>query len=54
MTVKIDTPTFEGQLDPTKFFNWLDDMDHYFEWYEMNDERQVRFAKIKLVKTLFG
>ena len=48
-SVKIDARTFEGQLDPTKFLNWLADMDHYFEWYEMNDERQVFFAKMKLV-----
>ena len=24
-------------------------MDNYFEWYDMTDERRVRFAKIKLV-----
>ena len=38
-SVKIDAPTFEGQLDPTKFLDWLAYMDRYFEWYEMNDER---------------
>ena len=47
--VKIEAPTFDGQLDPTKFIDWLADMDHYFEWYEMSDERRVRFAKMKLV-----
>ena len=47
--VKIEAPNFDGQLDPTKFLDWLADMDHYFEWYEINDERRVRFAKIKLV-----
>ena len=24
-------------------------MDHYFEWYNMDDERRIRFAKIKLL-----
>ena len=24
-------------------------MDHYFEWYDMNDERKIRFAKMKLL-----
>jgi len=24
-------------------------MDHYFDWYDMSDERRVRFAKMKLV-----
>ena len=24
-------------------------MDHYFDWYDMSDERRIRFAKMKLV-----
>ncbi|KAK8963669.1 hypothetical protein KSP40_PGU019518 [Platanthera guangdongensis] len=24
-------------------------MDHYFEWYDMSDERCVRFVKMKLI-----
>ena len=24
-------------------------MNHYFDWYDMSDERSVRFAKMKLV-----
>ena len=24
-------------------------MDHYFDWYDMFDERRSRFAKMKLV-----
>ena len=47
--VKIEAPNFDGQLDLTKFLDWLADMDHYFEWYDMSDERRVRFAKIKLL-----
>ena len=47
--VKIEAPSFDGQLDPTKFLDWLADMDHYFEWYDMSEERRVRFAKMKLV-----
>jgi len=23
-------------------------MDHYFDWYDMNDEHKVKFAKMKL------
>ena len=48
-SVKIEAPSFEGQLDPTKFLDWLADMEHYFEWYDMCDERRVRFAKMKLL-----
>ena len=47
--VKVEAPSFDGQMDQTKFMDWLADMDHYFEWYNMSEERQVRFAKIKLV-----
>ena len=45
--VKIEAPSFDGQLDSTKFIDWLADMDHYFEWYDMSNEREVRFAKMK-------
>ena len=37
--VKVEVPSFDGQLDPTKFLDWLADMDHYFEWYDMSKER---------------
>ena len=47
--VKIEAPSFDGQLDPTKFLDWLADMDHYFEWYDMSKERRVRFAMMKLL-----
>ena len=36
-------------MDPTKFLDWLADMEHYFERYDMCDERHVRFAKIQLL-----
>ena len=47
--VKVEASSFDGQMDPTKFLDWLADMDHYFAWYDMSEERQVKFAKIKLV-----
>ena len=48
--VKVEAHSFDGQMDPTKFLDWLADMDHYFEWYNMSEERRVRFAKIKLLR----
>ncbi|KAK8923695.1 hypothetical protein KSP39_PZI019139 [Platanthera zijinensis] len=47
--IRLDAPSFDGRLDPKAFSDWLLDMDHYFEWYDMSDERCVRFAKMKLV-----
>lgn len=28
--------------------DWLRSMDQYFDWYDMNDARRIRFAKMKL------
>ncbi|KAK8951463.1 hypothetical protein KSP39_PZI004161 [Platanthera zijinensis] len=47
--IRLDAPTFDGRLEPKAFSDWLLDMDHYFDWYDMSDERCVRFAKMKLV-----
>ena len=47
--IKLKAPTFDGQLDSQIFFDWISDMDHYFDWYDMSDERRVRFAKMKIV-----
>eukprot|EP00268_Persea_americana_P009861 TRINITY_DN13956_c0_g3_i2.p2 TRINITY_DN13956_c0_g3~~TRINITY_DN13956_c0_g3_i2.p2 ORF type:complete len:164 (-),score=18.23 TRINITY_DN13956_c0_g3_i2:397-888(-) len=48
-SVKVEAPSFDGQIDPRAYSDWESDMDHYFEWYEMSDKRKVRFAKMKLV-----
>jgi len=41
-------PAFDGSYDNQVFFDWLSYMDNYFEWYNMSDERRVRFARMKL------
>jgi len=35
--VKIEAPTFDGTYDPRVFSDWLEDTDHYFDWYGMDD-----------------
>ncbi|XP_038970638.1 uncharacterized protein LOC113461045 [Phoenix dactylifera] len=47
-SIKIDAPSYDGRLDPKVFIDWLADMDHYFEWYSLSEDRRVRFAKMKL------
>lgn len=47
--VEVQTPKFDELVDPKPFNDWLADMDHYFEWYEMSEHRWVRFSKMKLV-----
>nr|CAD1833634.1 unnamed protein product [Ananas comosus var. bracteatus] len=46
--VKVDAPSFDGKLNPKAFTDWLVDMEQYFDWYDMSDNRRVRFAKMKL------
>ena len=36
-------------MDLQIFLDWISDMDHYFDWYDMSDERRIQFAKMKLV-----
>jgi len=33
----------------SNFLNWTLDMDHYFDWHNISDERRIQFVKIKLV-----
>ncbi|XP_024200577.1 uncharacterized protein LOC112203910 [Rosa chinensis] len=47
--VKVEVPDFEGKTDPIVFSDWLARIEEYFDWYDMDDERRVRFAKMKLV-----
>lgn len=49
--IKVDAPTFEGQLDPWIFDKWIRDMDQFFGWYNLSENRRVRFAKMKLSGT---
>ena len=48
-SVKVEVPSFMGCLDPNEYLDWEADMIHYFEWYDMSEERKIRFAKIKLL-----
>src|SRR4051812_26802733 len=41
-SVKIDAPTFDGSLEPQLFLDWLQQMDRYFSWYTMPEERKVK------------
>ena len=47
--VKVDAHSFDGTLDPIKFLEWLSEIEDYFEWYGLEDDRRVGLAKIKLL-----
>jgi len=45
----LDVSNFGGRLDPQYYLDWVMSLEHYFKWYEMSQERRVRFAAMKLV-----
>lgn len=46
--IRVEAPAFDGSLDPKAFLEWVQDMDHFFTWYNMPEDRRVSFAKMKL------
>jgi len=46
---KIEAPTFDGRHDPWIFDMWIHDIDRFFEWHNLSNNRKVRFAKMKLI-----
>ena len=47
--IKVDVSNFDGRLDPQYYLDWVMSLERYFKWYEMSQERRVRFAAMKLV-----
>jgi len=47
--IKLEVPTFDDQLSFQVFLYWKSAIDHYFDWYDMSDEKRIQFAKKKLV-----
>ena len=44
-----EAPTFDGCRNPKAFIDWVHEMNQFFEWYKLSDDRKVRFAKLKLI-----
>ena len=47
--IKVEAHTFDGVRNPQVYNDWVREMEHFFEWYELFEDRNVRFAKMKLV-----
>ena len=43
-----DLSNYNGSLNPEKLIDWINDMEKFFEYEEMNDEKKVKFAVTKL------
>jgi len=39
--IKLEAPAFDGQLDSQNFLDWTSNIEHYFDWYNMSDDRQI-------------
>jgi hypothetical protein len=46
---KIEAPTFDGRHGPWIFDMWIRDMDRFFKWHNLSDNRKDRFAKMKRI-----
>ena len=44
-----EAPTFNGRPDPKAFIDWVHEMNRFFDWHKLSDDRKVRFAKLKLI-----
>ena len=47
--IKVDVSNFDGRVDPQYYLDWVMSLERYLKWYEMSQERRVRFAAMKLV-----
>lgn len=41
----VDVPIYQGKMDNEEVLGWLDALENYFEYEEMEDDKRVRFAK---------
>jgi len=46
---KIEAPTFNGCHDLWIFDMWISDMDQFFEWHNLSDNKRVSYAKMMLI-----
>jgi len=40
ISIKIDIPDFEGNLQPDDFLDWLETIEHVFECKEVTEEKK--------------
>ena len=45
---KFDVLTFLGKLNPKELIDWINELEEYFEYEEIEDLDRVKFVKAKL------
>jgi len=48
--IKVDISDFEGNLQPDDFLDWLQTVEHVFEYKEVPEEKKVKIVAAKLKK----
>jgi hypothetical protein len=46
--VKIDIPMYEGNLDTEELLDWIREMDKYFDYEDVEEEKKVRHVVTRL------
>lgn len=45
---KLELSTYDGNLTTESFIDWMSELDKYFEYEEIDDDKRVKFAVIRL------
>ena len=45
---KFEVPTFSENLNPEELIDWINELEEYFEYEDIDDPDRVKFAKAKL------
>jgi hypothetical protein len=45
---KIEIPMYEGNLDVKEFLDWIREMDKYFDYENVDEEKKVKHAVTRL------
>lgn len=46
--MKIDLPSFNGNLDVEDFFNWIKNVESFFDYMNTPEENKVKLVALKL------
>ncbi|VFQ85188.1 unnamed protein product [Cuscuta campestris] len=47
---KVDLPTFEDKNDPDEFLEWLETVEHVFDFKDLPEDKKVKLVALKLRK----